>query len=123
MLRFVVAVLALLATAKVGSHWYLYREATSSIIVSTYRDKAISACAAHGAESALKVPPKAWSRPSKVALEIGKSSLDVAIWQVHHRLWEARFKNPFLFVTANAETAHIYCEYDIVRGLASVHRL
>ncbi|MEL6297364.1 MAG: hypothetical protein AAFV26_10180 [Pseudomonadota bacterium] len=123
MFRFIVIVLAVLATAKVGSHIYLYRDATSSIIVTAYRDKAIAACAQHGAESPLRVPEKAWADPAKVALEIGKASLDVAIWQVHHRLWEARYKNPFLFVTANAETAHIYCEYDIVRGLASVHRL
>ncbi|MEO0730631.1 MAG: hypothetical protein AAFY64_09640, partial [Pseudomonadota bacterium] len=66
---------------------------------------------------------KAWRYPKRVELTIGKRDLDVYLWQIHHRLWDARYRHPYLVITADAHTAHIYCEYDIVRSFAAVHRL
>ena len=123
MLRAIVVMLAVMACVKVGTQVYFYRSATNDIIVDTYRAAAIAACARHGMQGPLRVPAAAWSQPASVQLTIGKRDLDVYLWQVNHRLWNARFRHPFLVITADAETAHIYCEYDIVRAFAAVHRL
>jgi len=123
MLRVIVAVLAVMACAKLFSHAYFYREATRQIIISTFRDAALDACAANGAVGPLRIPRQAWRDPADIALLIGNRDIDVYLWQINHRLWEARYKHPYLVVTAQANTAHIFCEYDVVRGFASVQRL
>ena len=123
MFRVIVIGLALMAAGKLASHAYLYRAATHDIIVSTYRDQAIRACARNGLQGPMRVPPQTWSASSQVSLAIGKRDIDVYLWQINHRLWEARFKNPYLVVTADLETAHIYCEYDVRRGFALVQQL
>ncbi len=54
---------------------------------------------------------------------IGKSGLDVNLWQVDNALWSARYRNPYLLLTAGQYSGTIYCEYDILNAAASVHRL
>lgn len=56
-------------------------------------------------------------------LVIGKSGLDVNLWQVDNALWRARYRNPYLLLTAGQYSGTIYCEYDILNAAASVHRL
>ena len=123
MLRLIVGGLAVMACTKIVSYAYFYREATQDIIIATYRQVAIDACARNSAGGPLRVPPQAWQNPTEISLLIGKREIDVYLWQVNHRLCNARYKHPYLIVTADAETAHIYCEYDVVRGFASVQQL
>ena len=59
----------------------------------------------------------------KLNLVIGKSNLDVRFWQINHKMWNARFRNPYLFLVANRDSRNIFCEYDIVHGVASVYRM
>ena len=54
---------------------------------------------------------------------IGKSSIDVYPWQVDHALWNARYRNPYLLLTASQRSATVSCEYDIVNAAASVSRM
>jgi len=122
MIRLVVVALATLAGLKIAAQAYLYRDATNDIIVSTFQPRAVEACAANGLSGPLRVPRAAWSNPREVELEIGRRDLNVAIWNISHRLWETRYKAPYLVLTADAETAHIYCTYDIRRNVAAVHQ-
>lgn len=121
-MRAVVVLLILLAAGKVGYNEYLYRSATNDIIITAYRDRAIAACQrdsrGQGAAS-----PAAWTKPQNIKLVIGKSNLDVYFWQVDHALWSARFRNPYLFVTATEAPSRVYCEFDIVHGAATVYRM
>lgn len=121
-MRAFVLLLMLLAAVKIGSSEYHYRSATNDVIITAYRERAIAACqrdakgqAAHAAQ--------AWAKPHSIKLVIGKSNLDVYFWQVDHALWNARFKNPYLFVTASDQPNRVYCEFDIVHGAASVFRM
>lgn len=123
MVRAIVVILAVMACIKLGTHVYFYKTATNDIIIESYRTRAIAACTRNGQHGPLKVPSKAWRYPKRVELTIGKRDLDVYLWQIHHRLWDARYRHPYLVITADAHTAHIYCEYDIVRSFAAVHRL
>ncbi len=121
-MRALVFFLVLLAILKVGYHEFMFRSATNDVIVTAYRERAINACQrdAKGQSLANSVT---WSKPESVKLVIGKSNLDVYVWQVDHALWNARFKNPYLFLAGSDKGARIYCEFDIVHGAANVFRM
>ena len=113
--------LVLLAGLKVGYHEYMFRTATNEVIISAYRERAISACQRDAKGQAL-VAPAAWARPQSVRLIIGKQGLDVYVWQVDHAMWSARYRNPYLFLAAG-DKPKVFCEFDIVHGAASVFRM
>lgn len=117
-----VALLVLLTAAKVGYSEYLTRTAATDIIIAAYRDRAIAACQRDGRAEAI-VAASAWLRPDAIRLAIGKSSLDVYIWQTGHPLWLARFKNPYLFLEVAGREGTALCEFDIVHGATSVIRI
>lgn len=117
----IVFILVLLACAKIGYHEVMFRSSTNEVIVTAYRERAVSACQRDPKGLAL-VQPTAWANSDNVRLRIGKGGLGVYIWQVDHALWNARFKNPYLFLSAGDKPG-IYCEFDIVHGQASVFRM
>ncbi len=121
-MKFGVVFLALLALLKVGYQEYLARVSAHEIIVAAYRERAISACQRDSRGQQL-ASASAWSSPRSVKLVIGKSTLDVYVWQLDHAHWNARFKNPYLFVTTGEGAGRIHCEFDIVHGVASVMRM
>lgn len=118
-MKIVVVLLALLAAIKVGHQEYMLRTAAQEIIIAAYRERAITACQ----KDARAPHVAAWARPSQIKLVIGKSNLDVYIWQVDHTLWNARFRNPYLFLATGDRPNRVFCEYDIVHGAASVFRM
>jgi hypothetical protein len=122
-MRAVAYLLALLAVLKVGYHQHLYRSATGDVIVTAYRDRAIEACRRDAKNHTLGLGAQAWSSPQSVKLVIGKTDLGVYVWQVDHALWNARFRNPYLFITADQRNGRVLCEFDIVHGAAAIHRL
>lgn len=118
-MRVLVIVLTLLALAKIGTQQYLVATAKTDIIVSAYRDRAVGACKEAARARQLAVPAS-WATQGPVRLVIGKSSLDVALWQVDHNLWQKRYKNPYLIFTISEAPLRIYCEFDIAHGAASL---
>ncbi len=119
-LKGVLIALALAVVGKLGLQEYLRQDATHHVIVNAYREHAIAACQQRAGES---VNLAAWAQPSSVRLSIGKSDLDVYLWQTNHRLWNARYRNAYLYVTIDDARAHVYCEYDISNDMAWVYRL
>jgi hypothetical protein len=117
-MRILLLIIAVLAVANFTVHEYIDRTAKRDIIVAAYRGNAIAACQR---EAIQRVEPQAWNSPSSVKLRIGKSDLDVYVWQTKHKLWKARYQNPYLFVTLGTKGAAIYCDYDISNDTASVH--
>ncbi len=111
---------ALAVVGNLGVHEYLRQNATSQVIISAYQEHAVAACRQRAGDS---VSTLAWSQPSGVRLAIGKSDLNVYIWQTNHRLWNARYRNAYLYVTIDDADAHVYCEYDIANDTAWVYRL
>lgn len=122
-MKAVVFILVLLAALKLGHQEYLYRAATREVIVATYRDRAALACQSDGRNASLGIAPYMWAGTQSVQLTIGKSGLDVHVWQVDSPLWAARFRHPFLVLTPGSRSGQVYCEYDIVNAVASVHRM
>lgn len=116
----ILVAIALLVMGKLGLQEYLRQKATHNVIVNAYREHAIAACQQRSAHT---INQAAWSRPSSVRLTIGKSDLDVYLWQTNHRLWNARYRNAYLYVTIDDANAHIYCEYDISNDMAWVYQL
>ncbi len=117
-----VAVLVLLAGCKVLAQHYLTSTAKSEIIVQAYRDRATEACRRAAKLQAIG-PDTAWTHPDDIRLVIGKSTINVHLWQVDNALWTAQFKNPYLVLTASEQAGGILCEFDVVQGAASVFRL
>jgi hypothetical protein len=122
-MKAVVFILVLLAALKIGHQEYLYRAATRDVIVASYRDRAVLACQSDGRNASLGVAPHLWASTQSVQLAIGKSGLDVHVWQVDNPLWAARYRNPFLILTPGARAGQVYCEYDIVNAAAFLHRM
>ena len=121
-MKILILMLVVLASSKVGWQEYLAYTAKSEIIVAAYRDRAATACdrdsrGRHG------VAGHYWEEPRSTKLVIGKSSLDVQIWQLNHPSWQARFKNPYLVLSAGDGLGRVFCEFDIVHGTTIIGRL
>ncbi|HEU4380678.1 MAG TPA: hypothetical protein VFR73_19070 [Hyphomicrobiaceae bacterium] len=122
MMKPMLIVLAVLATAKVLHHEYLFRTSTRDVIIQAYRERAVLACQRDALGTMLGVSPQAWSTPNSITLAIGKRNLDVHLWQVDHKNWSARYRNPYLFISAGQRSTAVTCEYDIVNASAFVYR-
>lgn len=122
-MKIVVILLALLATMKFGHQEYLYRTSTNEVIIAAYRERAVQACGREPKSQNLAANVAAWTRPASIRLAIGKSNLDVYFWQTDHALWNARYRNPYLFLIADQTPANVFCEYDVINGVASVYRM
>lgn len=122
-MKAVVFLLALLAAIKIGSSEYLFRSSARDIIVAAYRERAIQACqrdsrtALDGAAASVT-----WSKPADVRLAIGKSGIDVYLWQLDHHLWNARYRNPYLVLTVSEKATSLVCEYDVVHNATVISR-
>ena len=122
-MRAVVIFLALLAAAKIGYQEYLFRSATREAIIGAYKAHAVQACQKDAGNGSLGLAPQAWANPKAVRLVIGRSSLDVYPWQVDHVQWNARYRNPYLFLTTSLRSGTVNCEYDIINASAAVSRM
>jgi len=118
-MRVLVIVLTLLAAAKIGAHQYLIGSAKNEIIISAYRDRAVGACREAARAKRMDVP-SSWARDGAVSLVIGKSNLDVALWQVDHALWHKRYKSPYLLLSLSEAPLRVLCEFDITQGAAAL---
>jgi hypothetical protein len=121
-MKAVVLLLGLLAAGKIATQDYLYRSGTREVLISTYRDRAISACQKDPRNQGLVANVNAWSRPGDIKVVIGKGDLDVWFWQIDNALWNARYRNPYLLLATGDRMSNVSCEYDIVHGIASVSR-
>jgi len=122
-MRMVVIFLALLAAAKLGYQEYLFRSATRDAIVGAYKEHAVQACQKDSKSHSFGLSPQAWANPNTIRLVIGNSMLDVYPWQVDHAMWNARYRNPYLFLTASQRSGAVRCEYDIINAAAAVSRM
>lgn len=110
--------LAIIAVGKFGYQEYLYRAAAEEAIVAAYRSHAIESCdrAAKAAQT-----PHELSRPSRIALKIGRRYHDVMIWQVDHARWHDRYRAAYLELSFG-RTTRIACEYDLRTSVAALRR-
>ena len=99
------------------------RGATRDAIVGAYKGHAAEACQKDARSHSFGLGPQAWADPKSIRLVIGKSSLDVYPWQVDNPMWNARYRHPYLFLTASQRSGTVSCEYDIINAAASVSRL
>src|SRR5262245_987305 len=96
--------LAFLAAAKLGYQEYLFRTATRDAIIGAYKEHAVQACQKDARSQTLGLGAQAWANPKTVRLAIGKSSVDVYPWQLDNALWNARYRNPYLYLTTSQRT-------------------
>ena len=118
-----VVLLVLLAAGKVGYREYLYRSSTNEVIAAAYRERAVQACQLEPRNAALGIKPAVWSSASTERLAIGKPGLGIYLWQIDNALWNARYRNPYLFLKSQQRSGNAVCEYDIVNGAATISRL
>ncbi|MEZ5817512.1 MAG: hypothetical protein R3D44_10550 [Hyphomicrobiaceae bacterium] len=121
-MRFLVFVLVVLAASKVATQQYLISTTKNEIIIAAYKDRAVTACREAARARRLAIPAS-WAPASDIRVVIGKSSVDVALWQVDNVLWQARYKAPFLVVPVEAPPHGLFCEFDIAQGAASLVRM
>lgn len=110
--------LAAMAAAKIGTIEYLQRAATRDVIVTAYASQAVSACQKATRVDILK-PGPSWGTPAGVRVEIGNRQTPVALWQVDHQDWQARFRRTYLVLDA----AGARCHFDVNLGTATVAAL
>jgi hypothetical protein len=122
-MKSIVLLLSLLAAVKLAHQEYLFRSATREAILGAYRGHAAEACQREARTQAPGLAAQAWASPAAVELLIGKAGLDVNLWQVDNALWNARYRNPYLVLTAGPPPGTLSCEYDILNAAASLHRM
>jgi hypothetical protein len=122
-MRTFVLLLALLAGAKLGYQEYLFRGSTSDAIIAAYKERAALACQKDGKSTHLGLGPQAWANAASARVVIGKSTVGVYLWQIDNALWNARYRNPYLVLSAKERASAAICEYDIVNASASVYRM
>ena len=122
-MRALVVLLLMLAAAKLAFQEYLFRAGTRDAVLEAYRQHAVEACQRDARNLGLGVSAQAWVNPRTIQLVIGKRGLDVYPWQVDHANWSARYRHPYLLLTAGERAGRIACEYDIVNASAAVSRM
>lgn len=124
MLKVVVAVLAVLAGAKLWAQDRLYRDGAEEALLQAYRDRAIAACQSAPPEAISASSMPLWTQPASVELVIGRADVDVRIWQLDSERWPARFRHPHVVLTLDdRERAAPTCHYDVIEGRAYVTRM
>lgn len=118
MLRALVITLAVLAGAKIWAQDRLYRDGAQEALIRAYRERAIAAC-----QSVQVLPPPRgasplWTRPASIALVIGRSNVDVQIWQLNSERWPLRFRHPHVVLTLAGRAPSPVCEYDVIEERA-----
>jgi hypothetical protein len=122
-MRTFVVLLLLLAAAKLIFQEYQFRTAARDALVDAYRQHAVEACEREARGQVLGLGAQGFANARAVELVIGRRALDVYPWQVDHANWHARYRNPYLLLTAGARAGTVVCEYDIRNAIASVARL
>ena len=120
-MRAFILALALLAGLKIWIQDSLYRTAADEAIVQAYRTRATDACA--GMPWTMTSGPSGavdWSAAAEPRVAIGNPALPVHIWELDHALWNARFRQPYLILSAPG--APLSCTYDILAGTAAITR-
>lgn len=131
MMRLAVAVLALLAGAKVWTQERMYRSATEDALVSVYKDKATERCRHAAATRSTGTPPdsartpasEAFAKPATIRLEIGNPEVDVHIWEIDHAAWPMRYKYPYIVLDAGNSQHALRCSYDVTLDKAKISQL
>jgi hypothetical protein len=128
MMRLAIAVLLLLAGAKIWTQEQIYRSATEDALLQAYRATAIASCRAASQPAAARTSatnPKqiaaAFASPSRTHLEIGNRDVSVPIWEVDHAAWAMRYTYPYVILEADNPAAR--CSYDVKLGRASISLL
>lgn len=121
-MRVFVFVLLLLVAAKVGTQQYLASTAKDEVIIAAYRERAVAACRTAARSTHIELAAS-WTPPQEIRVVVGKSTLDVALWQIDNVLWETRYKTPYLLFAMMETPRPIYCQFDIAQGAASLIRL
>jgi uncharacterized Zn-finger protein len=120
MLRALVLTLAVLAGAKILTQERLYRDGAGDALIRAYRDRAMAACqSAHFPASGAS---PLWTRPASVDLVIGRSNVDVRIWDLTSERWPVRFKHPHIVLTLSDADAAV-CQYDVIEERAYVTQM
>lgn len=120
MLRALVVTLAVLAGAKIFAQERLFRDGSEEAILRAYSDRAMAACqSASVPGSAVSMP--LWTKPTSVDLVIGRSNVDVRLWQIASERWPLRFKHPHIVLTLDSSgDTRPMCEYDVIEERAYV---
>lgn len=124
-LKAIVLVLALAASAKVGLKEYLFHTSATEVIAAAYRERAAEACRKHPRALDFGLSAgDAFGDDARSSVLIGKPDLDVYLWQIDHPKWDARYRNPYLQLTAQSRTGggQVVCDYDIVNARAQLRR-
>ncbi|WP_295556095.1 hypothetical protein [uncultured Hyphomicrobium sp.] len=116
-MRALVVALALLAGLKIWIQDSAYRSATEDALLLAYRAKAADACAAISGAEARKSAADLSTGPEP-RVTVGNTALSVHIWDFDNALWNARFRQPYLVLSAPG--ASLSCAYDILAGTATI---
>lgn len=116
-MRKLVLVLAILAGMKVWYQDSVYRDAAEAAVSSAYRVPATAACQKLRQANGID-----WTALESLHLVAGNRDIPVQFWQIDHALWNARFRNPYLILTAGEASGQAVCSYDIASGQAALSR-
>jgi hypothetical protein len=108
---------AVLAGLKIWASDRFHRAVYSEAIIAAYGEKARVSCQREAARQAPTAYGGLKLTPSGVV--IGSPNVRVAFWDVDNPLWQVRYRNPHVLLTAEPLT-DLSCAFDVTVGLASL---
>lgn len=116
-LRTMLMLAAVMAGAKVWASDRFHRAIYSDAILAAYGEKARATCQREVVRQAPAAYASLKLKPSGVV--IGSPNVRVAFWDIDNPLWEVRYRNPHVMLTAEPIT-DLRCAFDVTAGLASI---
>jgi len=118
--RVLIVTTALIVVGKLGLHEYVRQDALHNVIVNAYQEHALAACRQRAGPT---IERAIWAQTTNARVAIGKSDFNVHLWQTDHHLWNARYRNAYIYITVDEPDAQVHCEYDITNDIAIVYQL
>lgn len=115
-LRTIVVLMAGLAALKVWAQDRYHRAIYHDALVEAYEDKARAAC---GKEMTRLNRTLAGLALHVDAVSIGSPDVRVALWDVDNPLWDVRYRNPHLMMSAKLSN-DVRCAFDVTAGLVTL---
>jgi len=119
-MKYIVAILALLAVTKLYVQDQIYRSATSDALIAAYRSNAILACQKIRSDQPAGSAQTYWANPSAITVQVGRADLGVNLWQISDPRWDAAYRQPYLVLTSADPRSPLTCTYDINVNTATV---
>lgn len=121
-MRFLVAILVIVAAAKVAVRDHLSKAGLAEAVITAHRERAVDTCRIEGQAARDQAAVRAIGSPTNISMRTGDPTRHVMLWQIDHADWHLRYRNPQLVLTHDKRAGRFVCVYDVLLSTAILMR-